>query len=420
MNRKKVMERKLVCKTIHNLSVSKMGQAILKKNPYEIRVLTDKLEDIEIHKRKWKNDFCGRVFGTRQEFKQGRNNDTLGFIRLSNGGVGGKEGFNTECRHPQRVFTAGLKLKERIYKRKEKYSEAPTSRQQETSQKAASREKISVSELGKERKLATDVKVYLNDKLSSPIQWADGKSERERKRGSVTPNCMTPFIRHSCSAFKDQSKGSDSDDATSKRKCTNCAKIVLKVHPTSQSEDGKPVVVHEAPETDTLSAPVLSPQESTAPGMPRKKLSDTQPCFIPTPPPPAQKHSHIWRTRVDEIIWRRRVVCGHGFLNREKVSNLQWKPSTLSPVKYARFLGLQSLLVPVTKGKVEQQIDRVDFLLILECISWFTRHTLCLIPFTASALIRPGVFDNLEQVKQPTSVIALGGAPYRTRQYFYL
>ena len=85
-----------------------MGQAILKKNPYEIRVLTDKLEDIEIHKRKWKNDFCGRVFDTRQEFKQGRNNDTLGFIRLSNGGVGGKEGFNTECRHPQRVFTAGL------------------------------------------------------------------------------------------------------------------------------------------------------------------------------------------------------------------------------------------------------------------------------------------------------------------------
>ena len=172
---------------------------------------------------------------------------------------------------------------------------------------------------------------------------------------------MTPFIRHSFSASTDQSNRSDSGDATSKRNFTNCAKIVLTARPTSQPEDGKPVVVHEAAETDTLSAPVLSPQESTAQRMPRKKLSDTRPFFIPTPPPPAQlKHSHIWRTRVDEIIWKRRVVSG--FLNREKVSNLQWKPSetstqgesTLSPVKDARFLGLQSLLVPVTKGKVEQ------------------------------------------------------------------
>ena len=356
MNRKKVMERKLVYETIHNVSVSKMGQAILKKNPYEIRVLTDKLENIEIHKRKWKNDFCGRVFDTRQEFKKGRNDNTLAFIRLSSGGVGGKGGFNTDCRHPQRVFTAGLKSKERIYKRREKYSEAATSRQQETSQKATNREKTSVSELGKERKLAPDVKVYLNDKLLSPVQWDDGKSEREGQRGSVTPDCMTPFIRHSFSASTDQSNRSDSGDTTSKRKCTNCAKIVLTAHLASQPEDGKPVVVHEAAETDTLSAPVLSPQESIAQRIPRKKLSDTRACFIPTPPPPAQKHNHIWRTRVDEIIWKRRVVSG--FLNREKASNLQWKPSetstqgesSLSPVKDVRFLGLQSLLVPVTKG----------------------------------------------------------------------
>ena len=154
MNRKKVMERKLVYETIHSVSISKMGQAILKKNPYEIRVLTDKLEDIEIHKRKWKNDFCGRVFDTRQEFKKGRNNDTLTFIRFSSGSVGGKGGFNTECRHPQRVFTAGLKSKEQIYKGREKYSEAATSRKQETSQKSANREKTSLSEMGKERKLA--------------------------------------------------------------------------------------------------------------------------------------------------------------------------------------------------------------------------------------------------------------------------
>ena len=347
MNCKKVMERKLVYETIHNVSISKMGQTILKKNLYEIRVLTDQLEDIEIHKRKWKSDFCGRVFDTRQEFKKGRNNDTLTFIRFSSGSVGGKGGFNTECRHPQRVFTAGLKSKERIYKGREKYSEAATSRQQETSQKSANREKTSVSELGKERKLAPDVKVFFNDK------WDDGKSERERKRGSVTPDCMTPFIRHSFSASTDQSNRSDSGDATSKRKCTNCAKIVLTAHPTSQSEDGKPVEVHEVAEikkkdyceTEPPSVPVLSREESTAQRMPRKKLSDTRPCFITTPPPPAQKHSHIWRTRVDEIIWKRRVVSG--FLNREKVSNLQWKPSetstqgesTLSPVKDVRFLG---------------------------------------------------------------------------------
>ena len=294
------------------------------------------------------------MFDTRQEFKKGRNNDTLTFIRLSSGGVGGKGGFNTDCRHPQRVFTAGLKSKERTYKGREKYSEVATSRQQETSQKAANREKTSLSEMGKERKLAPDVKVFFNDKLD------DGKSERERKRGSVTPDCMTPFIRHSFSASTDQSNRSDSGDATSKRKCTNCAKIVLTARPTSQPEDGKAVVVHKATETDTLSAPVLSPQESTAQRIPRKKLSDTRPCFIPTLPPPAQKHNHIWRTRVDEIIWKRRVVSG--FLNREKASNLQWKPSetstqvesSLSPVKDVRFLGLQSLLVPVTKGKVEQ------------------------------------------------------------------
>ena len=358
------MERKLVYRTIHKVSISKMGQAILEKNPYEIRVLTDKFEDIEIHKRKWKNDFCGRVFDTRQEFKKGRNNDTLAFIRLSSGGVGGKGGFNTDCRHPQRVFTAGLKSKERIYKGRDKYSEAATSRQQETSQKSANREKTSVSEMRKKRKLAPDVKEYLNDKLLSPVQWVDGKSEREQKRGSVTPDCMTPFIRHSFSASTDQSNRSDSGDATSKRKDTNCAKIVLTVHPTSQPEEGKPAEVHEVAEikkkdyceTEPLSVPV----QSTAQRMPRKKLSNTRPCFIPTPPPPAQKHSHIWRTRVDEIIWKRRVVSG--FLNREKVSNLQWKPSEtstqgesiLSPVKDARFLGLQSLLFPVTKGKVEQ------------------------------------------------------------------
>lgn len=62
-----------------------MGQAILKKNPYETRVLTDKLEHMDFHKRKWKNDFCGRVNDTRQEFKQTRSMENLSRVRSYHG-----------------------------------------------------------------------------------------------------------------------------------------------------------------------------------------------------------------------------------------------------------------------------------------------------------------------------------------------
>ena len=73
-------------------------------------------------------------------------------------------------------------------------------------------------------------------------------------------------MRHSFSASTDQSNRSDSGDATSKRKCTNCAKIVLTAHPTSQTEERKPVEVHEVAEikkkdyceTEPLSVPVQS------------------------------------------------------------------------------------------------------------------------------------------------------------------
>ena len=72
MSRKKLVERKLACETIHNVSVSKVGQVILKKNPQETRVLVDKLEGLEIHKRRWKNEFCSKVYDAREEFKQTR------------------------------------------------------------------------------------------------------------------------------------------------------------------------------------------------------------------------------------------------------------------------------------------------------------------------------------------------------------
>ena len=68
---------------------------------------------------------------------------------------------------------------------------------------------------------------------------------------------------------------------------------------------------------------------------------------------------------MDEIVCKRTAVSG--ILKREKVTNLLRKNSELnspsflpSPVKDARFLGLQSLLVPVTNnvgaynGKVER------------------------------------------------------------------
>ena len=58
---------------------------------------------------------------------------------------------------------------------------------------------------------------------------------------------------------------------------------------------------------------------------------------------------------MDEIVCKRRAVSG--ILKREKVTNLLRKNSELSSpsflpssVKDARFLGLQSLLVPVTNN----------------------------------------------------------------------
>lgn len=122
-------------------------------------------------------------------------------------------------------------------------------------------------------------------------------------------------------------------------------------------------------EAKTGCVPVPTRQESTLPRSARKKFFQsalTRPSFVPTPPPPAQKQNNIWSTRVNEIVWKERVVSG--FLKREKVpcnliresSEFSGQRLTPSPVKDARFLSLQSLLVPVTNntgvvnGKSEQ------------------------------------------------------------------
>ena len=92
MSRKKLVERKLACETIHNVSVSKVGQVILKKNPQETRVLIDKLEGLEIHKRRWKNEFCGKVYDAREEFKQTR---ITSFVRSTSTSKGTKKSMTT-------------------------------------------------------------------------------------------------------------------------------------------------------------------------------------------------------------------------------------------------------------------------------------------------------------------------------------
>lgn len=93
MSRKKLVERKLACETIHNVSVSKVGQVILKKNPQETRVLIDKLKGLEIHKRTWKNEFCVKVYDAREEFKQTR---ITSFVRSTSTSKGTKKKHDNE------------------------------------------------------------------------------------------------------------------------------------------------------------------------------------------------------------------------------------------------------------------------------------------------------------------------------------
>ena len=132
--------------------------------------------------------------------------ETLPFMRSNIGdkGANGKAAFNSETAAPRRLFTT-RKPNGRIQKQTGKDSEAATITHREPSQKAATRERTSVSLLEKKKKtLATDIKIYLNDKLLSPIKEESGNEARERGGGSVTPDCMTPFIRHSFSDCPDQ------------------------------------------------------------------------------------------------------------------------------------------------------------------------------------------------------------------------
>lgn len=366
MSRKKLVERKLACETIHNVSVSKVGQVILKKNPQETRVLIDKLEGLEIHKRRWKNEFCGKVYDAREEFKQTR---ITSFVRSTSTSKGTKKGMTTNFTQPQRVSTARKRNgRTKLYKQPDENQETGATSRKEPSQDTAKTVNVPKTTL-KKKTLATDVKIYLNDKLMNAESELETVTEVEKgreKSGSITPDCMTPFIRHSFVDCPNRSNRTVPGDVSrSGKRCQTCALVVATTQlDTPQREGSNHVAVQQITDSDKKedSQSKASRQGSGHPRsrMSINKISDsalTRPCFVPSPSNPfeAQKFAHIWKARVDEIVCKRRAVSG--ILKREKVTNLLRKNSELnspsflpSPVKDERFLGLQSLLVPVTNN----------------------------------------------------------------------
>lgn len=368
MSRKKLVERKLACETIHNVSVSKVGQVILKKNPQETRVLMDKLEGLEIHKRRWKNEFCGKVYDAREEFKQTR---ITSFVRSTSTSKGTEKSMTTNFTQPQRVSTARKRNgRTKLYKQPDQNQETGATSRKEPSQDTAKTVNVPKTTL-KKKTLATDVKIYLNDKLMNAESELETVTEVEKEReksGSITPDCMTPFIRHSFVDCPNRSNRTVPGDVSqSGKRCQTCALVVGKTQlDTPQREVSNQVSVQEITDSDKKEDSQSKPSRQGS-GHPRsrmsiKKISDsalTRPCLVPSPSNPfeAQKYAHIWKARVDEIVCKRRAVSG--ILKRGKVTNLLRKNSELSspsflssPVKDARFLGLQSLLVPVTNNVV--------------------------------------------------------------------
>ena len=363
MSRKKLVERKLACETIHNVSVSKVGQVILKKNPQETRVLIDKLEGLEIHKRRWKNEFCGKVYDAREEFKQTR---ITSFVRSTSISQGTKKSMTTNFTQPQRVYTARKRNgRTKRYKQPDQNQETGATNRKEPSQDTAKTVNIPKTTLKK-----NDVKIYLNDKLMNAESELETVTEVEKgreKSSSITPDCLTPFIRHSFVDCPNRSNrtASPGDVSRSGKRCLTCALVVAKTQlDTLQKEGSNQVAVQEITDSDKKedSQSKASRQGSGHPRsrMSINKISDSalsRPCFVPSLSNnfEAQKYAHIWKARVDEIVCKRRAVSG--ILKREKVTNVLRKnlelnsPSFLpSPVKDARFLGLQSLLVPVTNN----------------------------------------------------------------------
>lgn len=288
MSRKKLVERKLACETIHNVSVSKVGQVILKKNPQETRVLVDKLEGLEIHKRRWKNEFCGKVYDAREEFKQTR---ITSFVRSTSISQGTKKSMTTNFTQPQRVYTARKRNgRTKRYKQPDQNQETGATNRKEPSQDTAKTVNIPKTTLKK-----NDVKIYLNDKLMNAESELDTVTEVEKgreKSSSITPDCMTPFIRHSFVDCPNRSNrtASPGDVSQSGKRCQTCALVVAKTQlDTPQREGSNQVAVQQITDSDKKedSQSKASRQGSGHPRsrMSMKKISDsalTRPCFVPS------------------------------------------------------------------------------------------------------------------------------------------
>lgn len=287
--------------------------------------------------------------------------------------------MTTNFTQPRRVSTTRKRNgRTRLYKQPDQNQETGATSRKEPSQDTAKTVNVPKTTL-KKKTLATDVKIYLNDKLMNAESELETMTEVENEReksGSITPDCLTPFIRHSFVDCPNRSNRTvPSDVSQSGKRCQTCALVVGKTQlDAPQKEAINQVSVQEITDSDkkedSQSKPSLQGSGHPRSRMSIKKISDsalTRPCFVPSlsNPSEAQKYAHIWKARVDEIVCKRRAISG--ILKRQKVTNLLRKNSELScrsflpsPVKDARFLGLQSLLVPVTNnmgaynGKVER------------------------------------------------------------------
>ena len=278
--------------------------------------------------------------------------------------------MTTNFTQPQRVYTARKRNgRTKRYKQPDQNQETGATNRKEPSKDTAKTVNVPKTTL-KKKTLATDVKIYLNDKLMNAESELETVTEVEKgreKSSSITPDCLTPFIRHSFVDCPNRSNrtASPGDVSQSGKRCQTCALVVAKTQlDTLQKEGSNQVAVQEITDSDKKedSQSKASRQGSGHPRsrMSIKKISDsavTQPCFSPSRSNPfdAQRYAHIWKARVEEIVCKRRAVSG--ILKRQKNTNLLRKNSELSspsflpsPVKDARFLGLQSLLVPVTNN----------------------------------------------------------------------
>ncbi|EDO36239.1 predicted protein [Nematostella vectensis] len=67
MSRRQIIEKQKALGSVNNICQSKTGEAILKKNIFETRVLRSKLSEIEEEQRRWKSSFSWEVKETQKE-----------------------------------------------------------------------------------------------------------------------------------------------------------------------------------------------------------------------------------------------------------------------------------------------------------------------------------------------------------------